>query len=428
MRKIVLSALVAVFSVSASNAQEVAENKAEKKENLGKGYNQWSIDINGGISKPTQPFTPEYYSDNTNLFHVDLGARYMFNNKFGLKLDFGFDQFNEGKNSLEFQSQYFRTNIQGVVNMGRVFNFEDWTKVLNLQVHAGPGYSFMTNDAYEGNDNMTNFLVGLTGQIKLSERVAFNADFTMINNIGQNHTFDGATNNALAEDRGFKGTVYNASIGLSIYLGKNTTHADWYAEEKPTEKLAELENRIGELETMLDDSDKDGIVDHLDVEPNTIAGVAVDAKGRTIDTNQNGVPDELESYLTKTYGEGTTAATASQGALKELIDGGYVNIYFDTNSTKPSENSVPSINFLVKYLKANPAARADVIGFADEIGSAEYNADLSARRAESVKNILIAAGIDASRMDIIGSGEDASVDKDSKTARKIVRRVTFKIK
>ncbi|RTY93714.1 OmpA family protein [Flavobacterium sp. GT3R68] len=428
MRKIVLSAILAVFSVPTLFAQDVAKDVEVKNENLGKGYNQWSIDINGGISKPTQPFTPDHFSDNTNLFHADLGARYMFNNKFGLKLDFGYDQFSAGDGSMEFDGQYFRTNIQGVANLGRIFNFEDWTKRVNLQVHAGPGYSFMTNDAFEGNDNMANFLVGLTGQIKLSERVAFNADFTMVNNISQSYTFDGAENAALGEDRGFDGTIFNASIGLSIYLGKNTTHADWYVEEKPTEKLAELENRIGELETMMDDSDKDGIVDHLDVEPNTIAGVAVDAKGRTIDTNQNGVPDELESYLTKTYGEGTTAANASQGALKELIDGGYVNIYFDTNSTTPSENSVSSINFLVKYLKANPAARADVIGFADEIGSTEYNNALSARRAESVKNILIAAGIDASRMDIVGNGEDTSVAKESKLARKIVRRVTFKIK
>ncbi|HLF52866.1 OmpA family protein [Flavobacterium sp.] len=423
MKKIVLSAIVTVLSVSALIAQEVKE---ENTENLGKEFNQWSVDINAGVNKPTTPFAQGYYTNTPSLFHADLGVRYMFNNKFGIKADFGYDQLKNDENSLEFDGQYYRTSLQGVLNVGRLLNFEDWTQRLNLQAHTGAGYSFMKNDAFEGStDNMANFLLGLTGQIKLTEKIALNGDFTMVNNIRQNRTFDGTQENP--DNRGFNGTLFNASIGLSIYLGKNEKHADWYFEENLTDKVAALETRVGDLETLNNDSDKDGIVDYLDLEPNTITGVAVDSKGRTIDRNNNGVADELESYLTKTYGEGSSA-TASQSTIEELINGGYVNIYFDTNSTQPNENSVGSINYLVKYLKANPSAKADVIGYADEIGNAEYNNDLSSRRATSVKNILVSAGIDASRMDIVGNGEDASVDKDSKVARSIVRRVTFKIK
>ena len=42
---------------------------------------------------------------------------------------------------------------------------------------------------------------------------------------------------------------------------------------------------------MLQDTDRDGVVDYLDAEPNTTGGVAVDTKGRAIDVNKNGVPD-----------------------------------------------------------------------------------------------------------------------------------------
>lgn len=127
----------------------------------------------------------------------------MMNNKFGLKLDFGLDSFKNDSESFEFEGKYYRTSIQGVVNLGRVLNFEDWTNTINLQAHSGVGFSFMTNDNFEGNDDMTNFILGLTAQFKLSNRVALNADFSMINNVNQQYTFDGIEEPVVKEDRGF---------------------------------------------------------------------------------------------------------------------------------------------------------------------------------------------------------------------------------
>lgn len=413
MKRIMLPLFVTVLALGTATAQE--------KPN----FNKWSIDINGGISKPTAPMTTGYFAKDYNLFHADLGVRYMFNSKFGLKADIGYDQFENASNSASFNGKYYRTTLQGVVNLGRVLNFEEWTQRLNVQAHTGIGYAFMTNDRFEGNDNMLNHIIGLTGQIKLSERIALNADFSMINNVRQSRTFDGVV---APEDRGFNGTLYNATVGLSIYLGKNEKHADWYYEEDKADKLAELEQRIGDLETMMNDSDKDGVPDYLDVEQNTITGVAVDTKGRAIDRNNNGIPDELENYLERNYGNNTKGSALNGEALKEMINQGYVNVYFDFNQSQPASNSVAGIDFLVKYLKANPEAKADVIGYADEIGNSEYNKSLSRKRADTVKNILVKSGIDASRFNIIGNGVDSSVAKDSKEARQLVRRVTFKIK
>lgn len=414
MKRIMLPLFVTVLSLGTATAQETP------------GFNKWSIDINGGISKPTTPLTTGYYTKDYNLFHADLGVRYMFNNKFGLKVDVGYDQFENASKSASFDGKYYRTDIQGVVNLGRVLNFEEWTQRLNVQAHTGIGYAFMTNDRFEGTDNMLNHIIGLTGQVKLSERIALNADFSMINNVRQSNTFDGGI---APEDRGFNGTLYNATIGLSIYLGKNAKHADWYYEESKVDKLAELEKRVGDLETMMNDSDKDGVPDYLDAEPNSIPGVAVDTKGRTIDRNNNGIPDELESYLERNYGgSGNSGAGLSNETIKDMINQGYVNVYFDFNSTQPSSNSVSGLDFLAKFLKANPSAKAEVIGYADEIGNTDYNKDLSHRRAQTVKTILAKSGIEASRMTIVGNGEDNSVAKDSKVARQMVRRVTFRVK
>ncbi len=154
----------------------------------------------------------------------------MFNPKFGLKADIGIDKYDQSKNSLPFKGEYYRANLQGVVNVGRILNFEDFSQRLNLQLHAGFGYAYLQTDAFDGKDEMTNVPIGLTAQFKISERVALNADFTMINNISQHYTFDGNTGGVdgpIIQDRGFNSTMYNATLGFSIYLGKNGKHADW---------------------------------------------------------------------------------------------------------------------------------------------------------------------------------------------------------
>jgi OOP family OmpA-OmpF porin len=384
-------------------------------------YNKWSLELNAGVNKPVRALTPRYSTATLNLFHADLGVRYMFNPKFGLKWDFGYDKFTERDDTPAFESRQLRTSLQGVINVGRALNFETWTNTFGLLVHGGFGVAQLTSDSgFDGEDYMGQGIIGLTGQVKLSDRVALTGDLTGIVNARQNYNYDGMRT---ASTGSFDGVLLNASVGLTFYLGKNAKHADWIGEQ---DRFDELEQRVATIETGLLDSDKDGVADMYDLEPNTVSGVAVNTKGQAIDNNQNGVPDELESYLERTYGQNGTGA--SNNAIEELINGGYVNVYFDFNSSKPTNSSLSGVDFLVKYLKNNPGKSADIIGYADEIGSSSYNNELSRKRAEAVKNVAISAGIDASRLNVIANGEDTSVNKNSKEARQIVRRVTFKVK
>lgn len=417
MKKIKTILPILMLSVLGLNAQENKELEATPE------YNKWSFDLNAGLSKPTAPFSSNYYASNTNFIHGDLGVRYMFNNKFGLKVDFGLDSFKNKSESFEFEGKYYRTSLQGVINLGRILNFEEWTNTINLQAHTGAGFSFMTNDNFDGNDDMTNFILGLTAQFRLSNRIALNADFTMINNVNQTYTFDGANDPSVPNDRGFNSTIYNASIGFSFYLGKNEKHLDWVSSDAKYEALVK---RVAQLEIMLNDTDRDGVADAFDVEPNTITGIDVNTKGRGIDLNKNGVPDQIEDYINRmkkdnspAYKEGTS--------IEEMINGGYINVYFDFNSSKPTDASYDAINFITNYLKNNPSKTAEVYGYADEIGDSEYNKNLSATRANFVKDVIAKAGVDANRMTIKAQGEDTSVDAKSTDARKLVRRVTFKL-
>ncbi|QDW21317.1 OmpA family protein [Flavobacterium sp. KBS0721] len=414
-----VSLLLLTFAAGAQNmATTSAQPTIEKP-----AYNRWSIELNGGLNKPLRALTPGYSTETASPFHADLGVRYMFNPKFGLKLDVGYDQFQERDNTPEFDSKYYRASLQGVINLGRALNFETWTNTFGLLAHGGFGVSQLSNDdGFDGKDYMAHGIMGLTGQVRLSNRIALTGDLTGIVNGRQNNNFDG---HGLTTTGSLHGVLLNASVGLTFYLGKNEKHADWYSEEN--ERLNQLENRVTTIETGLIDTDKDGVADLYDLEPNTVSGVAVNTKGQSIDTNQNGVPDELESYLDKTYVR-QGSQTATNNTVEELINGGYVNVYFDFNSSKPTNASLSGVDFLVKYLKNNPGKSADIVGYADEIGSSSYNTELSRKRAEAVKKVAENAGIDASRLNVIANGEDTSVNKDSKEARQIVRRVTFKVK
>ena len=422
MKKIVLPLLLICLASVDMSAQNGSND-----------FNKWSIDINGGVNKAANPFTEGYHMNADNLFHADLGFRYMFNTKFGLKIQGGYDVLNDdGSNkNKEFETQVIGINFQGYANLGRIMEFETWTDRINLLGHMGVGVSQATNDLYEGADRLGNFVIGMGLQYRISNRLAVNADFTMYNNFSQHKTWDGQK--YYREGRqGFDSTLYNATLGLSIYLGKHEKHADWYIDEK-SDELEDIEDRLGEMETMMNDSDKDGIPDYLDSEPNTITGVAVDSKGRTIDRNNNGVPDELESYIENKNSEirnevknGTLAGGG--GSVKDLINSGYINVYFDFNRDMPNQESINGINFLIRYLLDNPSASADVIGYADEVGDNAYNQDLSNRRAQNVKQILVDAGIDGSRLNIVANGEDTKTGQASAQARRVVRRVTFVLK
>lgn len=418
MKKMTLPVLAALFAVSGINAQE-------------KDYNKWSIDLNAGITKPTSPMAAGYFVDSFSPIHADGGVRYMFNNKFGIKADFGYDYMKNGEDSNEFRTTYYRTSLQGVANLGRIMNFEDWTKVLNLQAHMGAGYSWMTpgkdgvfaDGAYD-KDQMAHVVLGLTGQVKLGRRVALNADFTMVNNVRQDRNFDGSV---ASSDRGFDGTLYNATLGLSFYLGGHEQHADWFVTEDMIEgRVASLENRVTDIENKMLDSDGDGVADYLDLEPNTPAGNMVDVKGRSIDKNKNGIPDTYEQYFADNYGKGETMTKSDSNTAKDLINDGYVAVYFDFDKSTPKNTE--AVNFILTYLRSNPNASVAVNGFADSVGNADYNQRLSERRAKSVAKLLEQAGVSSSRINVNAKGEDTSLDGTNKNVSKFARRVTFSVK
>jgi outer membrane protein OmpA-like peptidoglycan-associated protein len=425
MKKLILTAVFASAFVTLS-----AQTEPVKK--FSPEFNKWSIELAGGFNQAAKPMTAGYKTAVASPFVADLGVRYMFNNKFGLKADLGYNSFKDGGDSKSFDSKYYRANLQAVANLGRIMNFETWTNTVGLLAHTGFGLGFLeNNDNGYIKDRTGNFIAGVTGQIKLSERIALTADFTTILSARTDYSLDGASSIDRAANsgaqRGFYGAIYNGTVGVTVYLGKNETHADWVIDTD--NDLLTLTDRVDDLETMLIDTDQDGIADYLDLEKNTVSGVMVDSKGRAIDLNKNSIPDELESYLTANYINKSDKPTLNDNeVIRGVINGGYIATYFDFDKTIPSDVSTTGIDFILTYLRNNPSASVDIIGHADELGGSSYNGTLSNERAANVKKILMKANIDASRLNIIAAGEDTSVEKESEAARRLVRKVTFRIK
>ena len=396
MRKQIL-ALTALVALGA-NAQE---------------YNKWSVDVNFGANKPTVGFTSGYSTRTPSFWTLNGGVRYMFNNKFGLRLGGGYDSFVEGKNSSKFNSNIWNVNLQGVANLGRVLSFEDWTRDLGLLAHAGVGIGQLKGDYIPKADNIGFVTAGLTPQVRLSNRVSLLLDGSAYLYARQNRTFDGKSKTT---KRGFQGVNFTGTIGLQVALGKNLVHADWYSQatndNELSERLAKAENNVAELAKRLENKED-----------------------KMVDTNGNRVPDEVENYINEKYGSlasNQTQAVAptnySGEAARELIEKGYINVYFDFNSSAPQKSSLWAVDFVANYLKQNSGANVKVIGYADEKGSENYNQKLSNKRAEVIKKLLVDRGINGSQLSFEGRGEDKTVNANSANARQLARRVTFEIK
>lgn len=97
-------------------------------------------------------------------------------------------------------------------------------------------------------------------------------------------------------------------------------------------------------------------------------------------------------------------------AKNAMANGDTLNIVesvvaFRFNQSDVESSQMPSIEHVANYLKNNPNVNVTVNGYASPEGTEEYNLQLSQRRAEAVKNILVNKyGIAADRISTIGHG------------------------
>jgi len=118
-------------------------------------------------------------------------------------------------------------------------------------------------------------------------------------------------------------------------------------------------------------------------------------------------------------------------ALKKLDLGVKVvlnNIFFDFDKATLRPESTAELERLQKLLIETPALRLEISGHTDNVGKADYNQDLSQRRAKAVVDYLTQHDIPASRLTFTGYGDTQPVAPNTtKPGRQLNRRTEFKV-
>jgi outer membrane protein OmpA-like peptidoglycan-associated protein len=103
-------------------------------------------------------------------------------------------------------------------------------------------------------------------------------------------------------------------------------------------------------------------------------------------------------------------------------------VNFDLNSARLSSDSEPLLDEVAEAIKAalKLSRKVRIEGHTDELGTRQYNLDLSRKRAEVVKTYLIGRGVPGANLEAVGHGEGKPMaDNSTETGRAQNRRVEF---
>ncbi|MGE5189376.1 MAG: OmpA family protein [Gemmatimonadota bacterium] len=104
-------------------------------------------------------------------------------------------------------------------------------------------------------------------------------------------------------------------------------------------------------------------------------------------------------------------------------------ILFDVNKDVVKPEAKTSLAKAAEVLVKYPDTYITVEGHTDSTGSAQYNQDLSERRADRVRDVLVQYGVPPARLSVKGYGEtDPIADNATEEGRQANRRVQLEIR
>ena len=117
---------------------------------------------------------------------------------------------------------------------------------------------------------------------------------------------------------------------------------------------------------------------------------------------------------------------AREKAARDFVN---ENVYFGFDDATLTRQAREILAQKAEWLRSHPDVEVVIEGHCDERGTKEYNMALGQRRAQSIKNFLVNAGIDADRLNTISYGEERPADpRNNEEAWAKNRRGHFRIK
>ena len=119
-----------------------------------------------------------------------------------------------------------------------------------------------------------------------------------------------------------------------------------------------------------------------------------------------GGTQEATARLTVTQPPPPPPAPTPTVTDEDLFSQNIKDVYFDYDKSDIRADQQGSIQANVQFLSQHPNINFTIEGHCDERGSTDYNLALGDQRASSVKNALVAGGINASRIKTISYGKE----------------------
>lgn len=175
-------------------------------------YNKNSIEFELGPTK-IRDVTP------VKKLNFNLGYRYMFNTKFGAKIDIGYTELEKTGIS------YYSSSLSGVLNIGRLLEFESFTKHYTIIAGLGGTYTYSDNHV-QLLHRLSNFHLSgfINNEFKVSDNVFLHLGLNVITGVNSR-----PFSNISPDTR--TTSIINFNAGIIVSLGKHKKHADWYLEK-----------------------------------------------------------------------------------------------------------------------------------------------------------------------------------------------------
>ncbi|MEO9569801.1 MAG: OmpA family protein [Polaribacter sp.] len=289
----------------------------------------------------------------------------------------------------------------------------------------------------------------LSAQFGLKRRISKRVDLEF--RTGMYFNYEDHLDAAISNKQDWE-TFFVSSIGVSVKLGKKKIFTIWGDENSGSRNNFKIV-----------DTDKDGVMDQLDIEPNTPAGVMVYGNGKAVDSDKDGLPDYKDKCPLEygpisnegcplnvdSDGDGIMdgedlcpntpgvvenrgcpkqeAVTQNNSNVTQQIGLLAASIYFDTNSDRIKTISFATIDKIINLMKKVPNVKFVIEGHTDDRNSDRYNLYLSQRRAASVRKYMVKQGIATDRLESKGYGESRPKFSNSNAGgRQLNRRVEIK--
>jgi len=399
-----------------------------------------------------------------------------------------------------FSSTWMSGTIWGLVNLNSLASADKEKKLaINLMVGGGANSSTVkkygtdldrptefkpTTRKFDFSNKPFHAGVGLNLAYRVSPNLSIGLEHQTMMAMGERRDLMDGWDNGL-ENPTSSQTDYNDYIGftnlsLNYIIGNKTG-------DSPAFWNSPLKNVIREIEGIktnmgtggkipIQDTDNDGVLDEFDLELNTPPNALVDTRGRTLDSDKDGVPDyldkqpfyaPLEGEQVDKDGQIVSSSNPNSGGgagedvvilrpggggvtearVKEIVEqafqqreatgggsygGGAVvewflpMIHFEMSSSNIRNSDVGNLSSIARMMKSNRGMKLLVIGYTDRTGGEDINQKLSFQRANAAIDYFVnKQGISRDRFVLNYKGKDDNIVEANSSFMN--RRVEFQV-